>query len=411
MTLPRRQILSWALYDWANSAFATTVMAGLFPLFFADYWGGTQGNLARANSLASLIVALLAPLLGAIADRGGAKKRFLFSFTALGVAATGGLYLVGRGEWPAAFLLYVLASVGFSGGLAFYDALLVGVAEEQELDAVSSLGYALGYLGGGLLFTFDVLLVLWPQAFGLADQAQAVKVALLTVCLWWTAFSLPLFLWVREPVQEVALGWRTAAVQGWTQLRETFAQLRLVRPAMLFLVGYWFYIDAVDTIIRMAVSYGKALGMGNNDLISALLLTQFVGFPAAIAYGALARRIGTRRGIFLGLGVYVGVTVWSVNLDQAWEFYALALAVGLVQGGVQALSRSYFAQLIPPDKAGEFFGLYNMLGKTAAIVGPMLMVWAEELTHSARYSILSLIVLLLIGAGLLWKARPAPEAA
>lgn len=408
MKLPGRTVLSWALYDWANSAFATTVMAGFFPLFFSEYWGGGQSQLAKANSLASLIVALLAPLLGAIADRGSAKKRFLFSFAALGVVATGGLYLVGRGDWPAAFLLYVLASVGFSGSLTFYDALLVGVARKDQLDAVSALGYSLGYLGGGLLFAFDVAMVLWPGTFAIENQTEAVKLAFLSVTLWWALFSLPLLFWVPEPSEGRPLPPWSAVRAGWRQLIATFHELRLVRPALLFLVGYWFYIDAVDTIIRMAVSYGKTIGLGTQDLITALLITQFVGFPAAIAYGALGNKLGTRVGIFLGLGVYCGVMVWSYYMDQSWEFYCLALAVGLVQGGVQALSRSYFAQLIPADKAAEFFGFYNMLGKTAAIIGPMLMVWAEELTHSPRYSILSLILLLVVGAVFLWRAKPAP---
>ncbi|MCC7262476.1 MAG: MFS transporter [Candidatus Latescibacteria bacterium] len=410
MKLPSRQILSWALYDWANSAFATTVMAGLFPLFFSDYWGGSQAHLARANSLASLVVALLAPLLGAIADRGGAKKRFLFSFTALGLVATGGFYLVGTGDWPAAFLLYVLGAIGFSGSLTFYDALLVGVAKKEEFDAVSALGYSLGYLGGGLLFAFDVAMVLSPETFGLSGQAQAVKLAFLSVSAWWGLFSLPLLLWVPEPRQAQPLSLTAAVGAGWTELIATFRHLRQLRPALFFLVGYWFYIDAVDTIIRMAVSYGKTIGLGNQDLITALLITQFVGFPAAIAYGSLGNKIGARRGIFLGLAVYVGVAVWSFFMDQGWEFYVLATVVALVQGGVQALSRSYFAQLVPADKSGEFFGFYNMLGKTATIIGPMLMVWAEALTHSPRYSILSLILLLVVGAAFLWRAKPAARA-
>lgn len=410
MKLPNRQVLAWAAYDWANSAFATTVMAGFFPLFFSDYWGGGQSQLAKANSLSSLVVALMAPLLGAIADRGSAKKRFLFSFAALGVVATGGLYLVGRGDWPAAFLLYVLAGIGFSGSLTFYDALLVGVAKKDQFDAVSALGYSLGYLGGGLLFTLNVAMVLWPDIFGFENQAEAVKLSFLSVAAWWALFSIPLLLWVREPSGGQPLPLWPAVRAGWGQFIATFHHLRQVRPALLFLVGYWFYIDAVDTIIRMAVSYGKTIGLGNQDLLTALLLTQFVGFPAAIAYGALGKKVGTRLGIFLGLGVYVGVTVWSYYLDEGWEFYCLALAVGLVQGGVQALSRSYFAQLIPVDKAAEFFGFYNMLGKTAAIIGPMLMVAVEDLTHNPRLSILSLILLLVIGGAFLWRAKPAAPA-
>lgn len=406
MKLPDRKVLSWAGYDWANSAFATTVMAGFFPLFFRDYWGAGTKQLTAANSLASLVVALLAPLLGAIADRGSAKKRFLLVFTALGVATTGGLYLVAQGDWPLAFALYVLAGIGFSGGLSFYDALLVEVAPEGGLDTVSALGYSLGYLGGGLLFTFNVVLFLWPSAFGLADGVEAVQVAFLSVALWWALFSLPLFLWVPEPGSGAAPGFGDAARAGWQQLWATFRHIRQLRPVFLFLLGYWFYIDGVDTIIRMAVDYGAAIGLDRKDLITALLLTQFVGFPAAIAYGALGNKLGTRKGIFLGLGVYIGVTVWSFFMSQGWEFYAMAVVVGLVQGGVQALSRSYFATLIPAEKTGEFFGFYNMLGKTAAIVGPALMYVVTALTSSPRLSILSVIVLFVCGAALLRKVKP-----
>lgn len=407
MSLPDRKVLSWALYDWANSAFATTVMAAFFPLFFSQYWEGDSLQLGLANSLSSLAVAALAPVLGAIADRGSAKKRFLLFFTALGVAMTGGLCLVSQGNWPAAFILYALAGIGFSGSLAFYDALMVSVAPRERFDLVSALGYSLGYLGGGLLFLLNVAFVLWPDTFGLPDKAAAVKLSFLTVALWWALFSIPLFLWVEEPRNAGDPG--QALRQGLRQLAETFRQIRRLRPVFLFLLGYWFYIDGVDTIIRMAVNYGKTLGFDSDDLITALLITQFVGFPAAIAFGKLGERIGARHGLFIGIGVYLGVTVWGYFMDQIWEFYALAVVIALVQGGVQALSRSFYGRLIPPDKAGEFFGFYNMLGKTAAIIGPVLMGGVARYSGQPRLGILSIILLFVIGGALLWKVKPETE--
>ncbi|RMF85754.1 MAG: MFS transporter [Nitrospinota bacterium] len=400
----KKQVIAWALYDWANSAFVTTVMAGFFPLFFKQYWSAgadvtvSTFRLGVANSLASIVVALLAPVLGAIADRGHTRKRFLLGFALLGMVMTGGLFGVGQGAWDTAIILYVLATVGFSGGNIFYDALLVTVADMSRRDMVSALGFALGYLGGGILFAWNVVMTLYPSFFGLASASEAVRVSFLSVALWWGLFSLPLFSWVKESnLGEPSTGWG-AVRAGWTQLRATFQDVRQLRVVFLFLLGYWLYIDGVDTIVRMAIDYGMSLGLQAQDLIVALLVTQFVGFPAAIAFGKLGEKIGAKRGIFLGLGVYVGVTLWGFFLRQEWEFYALAIAIGLVQGGVQALSRSLYTRLIPENKATEFFGFYNMLGKFAAVIGPTLMGGVGVLTGNPRYAVFSILILFLGGA-------------
>ncbi|GAB4267411.1 MAG: MFS transporter [Deferrisomatales bacterium] len=405
----RRGVVAWALYDWANSAFATTVMAGFFPVFFKAYWSAgadptrSTFQLGAANSLASAAVVLAAPVLGAVADRGGAKKRFLALFAALGIATTGALFLVGQGRWLAAAALYAVATVGFSGGNIFYDALLVDVAPEDRVDFVSALGFALGYLGGGLLFALNVAMTQWPGAFGLADAGQAVRVSFVTVAGWWALFSIPLALWVRERAPaRPSRGW-TAWKEGFGQLAATFRKARQLRQVFLFLVGYWLYIDGVDTIVRMAVDYGLSLGFAPGDLIRALLLTQFVGFPAAILFGKLGERIGAKAGILVGIGVYVGVTAWGYQMSQAWEFYALAATIGLVQGGVQALSRSFYARLVPPGQAAEFFGFYNMLGKFAAVLGPVLMGWVGVVTGNPRAAIFAVTALLLAGAACLWR--------
>lgn len=405
----RRTVYAWAFYDWANSAFATTVMAGFFPLFFKEYWNSGVADtvstfrLGLANSMASLVVVLCAPLLGAIADHLDRRKGFLLLFAALGVVMTGALHFVAAGDWQLAALCYGLAILGFSGGNLFYDALLLGVARPAQLDRVSALGFALGYLGGGLLFAFNVLMVLYPDWFGLPDKATAVRVSFLSVALWWAIFSVPLFLLVPEARAAEAVRARVAITRGLAQLRRTLREIGRLPHTFLFLLAYWLYIDGVDTIVRMAVDYGLSLGFPSNSLIVALLITQFVGFPAAIAFGRLGDRIGARAGILTALAVYVVVTAWGAFMSAVWEFYLLAVVIGLVQGGVQSLSRSLYARLIPPGRSAEFFGFYNMLGKFAAVLGPALMGWVGVLSGSPRIGILSVLVLFVAGAALLLR--------
>ncbi len=412
----RRSIWAWALYDWANSAFATTVLAGFFPVFFKEYWSAhvpaTQSTLqlGAANSLGSLLIVLAAPVLGAIADAGGARKRFLFVFAAAGVAATAALYWVPAGAWVPALVLFVVAGGGFAAGNIFYDSLLVDVVEPARFDRVSALGFALGYLGGGLLFAVNVAMTLWPAAFGLADASQAVRVSFLSVALWWTVFSVPLFVRVHEHGPAAHPGAAAAVRGGFGRLRATFAHVRGLRQVVLFLLAYWLYIDGVDTIVRMAVDYGLSLGFPTQSLIAALLLTQFVGFPAALAFGRLGERWGTRRGILLGIAVYAGITLWATRMQAVWEFYTLAAIIGLVQGGVQALSRSLYARLIPADQSAEFFGFYNMLGKFAAVLGPVLVGVTAVWTGSARLSLLAIIVLFVAGGLLLLRVDEADGA-
>ena len=402
-----KKIFAWAFYDWANSAFAASVMAAFFPVFFREYWNPDSDTsqstfrLGIANSLSSLVVLLMAPILGAIADQGGTRRQFLFTFAFLGVLMTGCLYIVERGDWVLAMLVYVLATIGFSASNTFYDSLLVDITTADNVDFVSALGYSFGYLGGGLLFAFNVYMVLSPETFNLPDSTAAVRYAFLSVALWWALFSIPTLLFVKERAPAVRVrGWHSVTA-GYRQLAQTFSQVRQLRPTLLFLAAYWLYIDGVDTIVRMAVDYGLALGFASNSLLMALGITQFVGFPAAIAFGKIGERLGARTGIFIGLGVYTGVTLWGYFMQEVWEFYALAVAIGLVQGGVQALSRSFYSRIIPANKAAEFFGFYNMLGKFAAVIGPALMGWVGVLTGAPRTSILSLILLFAAGAFLL----------
>ncbi len=405
-----RATWSWAFYDWANSAFATVVMAGFFPIFFKQYWAGelevaeSTYYLGMANSAASLIVALLSPILGAIADHLGRRKGMLLIFACLGAVMTGSLFWVEQGQWQIAATVYVVAIIGFSGGNLFYDSLLNVIAGPERVDRVSALGFALGYLGGGLLFAVNVWMTLSPDTFGLENAAQAVRIAFLCTAAWWLVFTVPLLLFVRDrPPTGLTAG--SALATGLAQLRVTLGRIRHLPQAWLFLVAYWLYIDGVDTIIRMAVDYGLSIGLESKDLITALLITQFVGFPSAIAFGRIGERIGAKRGIGIAIAVYIGVTVFSTFMQHAWQFYVMACVIGLVQGGVQALSRSLYTRLIPARQSAEFFGFYNMLGKFAAVLGPILVGWTTLLTGSNRIGVLSVLILFIAGALLLWKVN------
>lgn len=409
-----RQIFSWSLYDWANSAFATTVMAGFFPVFFKQYWSaGADVNtstyqLGLANSLASGILACISPILGAIADQGSGQKRSLIVFTAMGVVMTGALSLVARGDWPTAVLIYILANIGFAGANTFYDALLIFVARPREMNQVSALGFSLGYLGGGVLFAVNVLMTLKPELFGLRDSAHAVQISFITVAVWWAIFTLPMLFFVPES-RVRSQSYLAIGANGVRQVLRTFREIRALRNTGLFLLAYFFYIDGVNTIIRMAVDYGLSLGLPSESLIVALLLTQFVGFPAAIAYGQLAHRIGVKKGIYLAILIYSGVCLFAYFMKTTAHFYVLAAVIGLVQGGIQSLSRSVFAHMTPPEKSGEFFGFFNMLGKFSSMMGPYLVGWVSIVTQSARASILSIILLFVIGSILLSRVKIAED--
>jgi len=547
--IKNKSVYGWTMYDWANSAFATTVMAGFFPVFFKSYWSaGADVNqstalLGMANSIASLVVALLAPILGAIADQSSGKKKFLIFFAYMGVLMTGCLYMVQFGQWLLAVILYVLGTVGFSGANVFYDSLLPDVADEKTIDYVSAKGFALGYLGGGLLFLINVLWVLQPGLFGfrmeetalateklvkdaaivrVIDDADfkipgeklsgkavvtskfslpvlsltpvensmsndiwieiefptglntrmleksvsfgeykngeielkssdlkkikisnltrkiteagdveftlsnpiifrgfvdgmltgveglenhfgttsvksdflppaieyfAIRISFLSVALWWAIFTIPLIMYVHERkrsgVKENKVNYVSA---GFSQLRHTFKKIKHMKVVFLFLAAYWLYIDGVDTIIRMAVDYGMSIGFPSDALIVALLITQFVGFPAALVFGKLGEKWDVKKSIYIAIVVYLFVTAWGVMMTKAIEFYVLAIVIGLVQGGIQALSRSYYSRLIPKDQTAEFYGFYNMLGKFAAIIGPALIGTVGLLVRHAGYS-------------------------
>jgi len=407
--LKRKRVISWALYDWANSAFATTVMAGFFPLFFKSFWAAdlspveSTAVIGTTNSLAGLFIMLLAPILGAYSDLGKLKKKFLAFFALLGVLSTGYLYFIPQGDWVIAASLYALAVIGFSGGNIFYDSLIVSVSKQEQRHKVSSLGFSMGYLGGGLLFVVNVLMYLNPAWFGLSSQSEAILWSFLSVAIWWAVFSLPLFMSVEEKSNtEISKGLFENITEAFKAVASTLREIKKHKRVAIFLIAYWLYIDGVDTIVRMAIAYGSDIGLDASSMITALLLTQFVGFPATLVFGIYADKIGFKKILTIGISIYILVTFYAYYMTTALEFYILAGTVGLVQGGVQAISRSFFSTIIPMNKEAQFFGFYNLVGKSAVFLGPVLVSWVALIFGNPRFGILSLLFLLVPGLVLLW---------
>ena len=400
---------SWAFYDWANSAFATTVMAGFFPIFFKSYWGGdldpAQSTFAigSINSFVGLIIAISAPVLGALADVGRVKKKFLFFFALIGILSTGYLFFIPESSWKLAILFYALGVIGFSGGNIFYDALIIDISKPNERNRASALGFSLGYLGGGLLFLLNVLMYLNPDWFGLSSSIDAVLWSFLSVALWWFVFSFPLFFNIQEKKNIDKNILSSVIKTAFSNLYQTGQSIRKYKSAVIFLMAYFLYMDGVDTIIRMATSYGSDIGLTATSMVGALLLTQFIGFPATLIFGLYADKFGYKRSLTFAIIVYIGVVLFSSQMDTALEFYIVASVIGLVQGGVQAISRSYFSNLIPEDKAAEFFGFYNFIGKSSVFLGPFMVSGIALLTGTPGYGILSLLLLFIPGLILLWK--------
>jgi UMF1 family MFS transporter len=403
----KKSVYSWALYDWANSAYATTVMAGFFPIIFKSYYSTdvdatlSTAHLGFANSISSFIIVLIAPLLGAIADANSLKKRFLFLFAYLGILMSAALALVSQGEWQLAAFIYVLGNVGFMGADTFYDGMLPSISDSKNVDYISGLGFAFGYLGGGILFTINILMLQNFALFGLESEIESIKASFISVAVWWALFSIPLLIFVDEkPIKNIK---STSVVkEGYLRLKNTFGKIRELKGVLLFLLAYWLYIDGVDTIIRMAVDYGMALGFDSKNLIMALLIVQFIGFPATLLFAKLAQFWDTKKVIFLAIGIYLFIIIWATMMKEVYEFYVLALMIALVQGGIQALSRSYYSKMIPEEHAAEFFGFYNFLGKFAAILGPLLVALVALFSQNSRIAIASVAILFIAGATLLY---------
>ncbi len=409
--LHRRELRSWAMYDWANSAFATTIMAAVLPIYYVQVAGSTlPSNVALSYwaytaAIALFIIVVASPVLGAMADYLGAKKKFLAAFMALGVAATFGLSFVHTGDWALASILFILGNIGFTGSIIFYSSLLPHIASDEELDSVAAGGWAVGYVGGGLLLVINAAMIIRPDWFGLADEGAATRAAFVSVAVWWALFSIPLFRDVAEPPRridaaEAALGLSPVRI-GFRRLAGTMREIGQYRQLVIFLTAFFFYSDGIGTIIKMAAAYGSQIGLGTAALIGALLVVQFVGVPFTFAFGALAGRIGPKRGIMLALVVYSGISVFGYFVTEAWHFWTLAIAVGMVQGGAQALSRGLFASMIPRTRSSQFFSFYSVFEKMAGILGPVVFGVASQITGTGRIGILAVIVFFIAGIVLL----------
>ena len=417
--LHRPELRAWAMYDWANSAVLTVIVTAVFPIYFYNVAGaGLPEGVATqrygiATTLGLIVIAVLGPILGALADYAAVKKRMLGTFMGIGAAAIACMFFIGQGDWLLASLLFIVANIGANGSFVFYDALLPHVAREDELDRVSTAGFALGYLGGGLLLALNLAWILQPGWFGFpsgpdlstSDATLPTRVAFLSVAVWWLLFSVPLFRRVSEPPRRAEADERPGENAFWVafaRLGETLRELRGYRQAFLMLLAFLIYNDGIQTIIRMATIYGTELGIGRDALIGAILLVQFVGIPFAFAFGALAGRLGAKRSIFLGLVVYTGISLVGYYMQTATHFFLLAILVGMVQGGTQALSRSLFASMIPSYKSGEFFGFFSVFEKFAGIAGPAIFTLTVQFTGSSRSAILSVIAFFAVGGALLY---------
>ncbi len=408
------------MYDWANSAFVTVIMTAVFPIYFASVAGaGLPEGVATlrygvATTAGLLFIALLAPILGAMADFAPIKKRMLASFMGIGVVAVGLMFFIHQGDWLLAAILFVVANIGANGSFVFYDSLLPHVAKDEEMDRVSTAGYALGYVGGGLLLVAVLAAVMHPGWFGLPsgegltpqEKTLPTRLSFVAVAVWWLAFSIPLFRKVQEPpVAPAEQGTARSLRAVFQQLAATFRDLRSYRNAFIMLIAFLIYNDGIGTIIRMATIYGTEIGISSEAMIKAIILTQFVGIPFAFLFGNLAGKIGVKSAIYLGLAVYVGISIVGFFMKTEWHFLLLAILVGMVQGGAQALSRSLFASLIPRSKSGQFFGFFAVVEKFAGILGPFVFAATIALTGSSRNAILSVIVFFVVGGWLLRMVR------
>ena len=399
-----KEVISWAFYDWANSAFATTVIAGFFPIFFKSFWANSLSDtestalLGLANSLSGFFILIFAPFLGALADITFRKKYMLVFFMLIGAGSTASFFFIYEGYWMIAVIAYILANIGFSGGNIFYDSLIIDVSNDQSRNQVSAFGYAMGYLGGGILFVVNVLMYLQPNIFGLASEIDAVLFSFLSVAIWWSIFTLPLIKFVKERKGEItSLSLTSTMKNSFFRVINTFKEIRQYKNLFYFLVAYWLYMDGIDTVVRMALAFGSDIGLASSELIVALIITQFIGFPSTIFFGLLAERFGLKILLYIGIGIYILICFGGLVISTIFGFYLLAGVIGLVQGGVQSVSRAVFSKMVPDGKDSEFFGFYNLVGKSAVIFGPMMMGLVSYLFSDPRAGIISLLILFIPG--------------
>jgi UMF1 family MFS transporter len=404
----KKVINSWSMYDWGKSAFETTIMAAVLPVYYSSvaaanlpanqatvYWGYTA-------SIALLIIAVLSPILGAIADFKGSKKRYLTYFALVGIAATAMMFFIGTGDWLLASALFIIGNVGLAGGNVFYDSLLPHIARDDDIDQVSTRGYALGYLGGGILLAMNLAMIMFapPELTGLMT-----RLSLASVAIWWLIFSIPLWRNVPEPPRRILPEEQgiNPVKAGFKRLGETFREITKYSELFKFLIAFWLYNDGIGTIIKMATIYGAEIGIGQNSLIGTLLMVQFVGIPFSFLFGWLAKKIGTKVSIYISLGVYTLISIGGYFMTTPVHFWLLGFSVALVQGGSQALSRSLFGRMVPKSQSAEFFGFFSVSAKIAGIVGPLVFALVSQAMGNSRLGIVSLIFFFIAGGLLLTR--------
>jgi len=396
------------MYDWANSAYQTTVIAAVFPIYFRRVIAGDMAEadalsrFAWASTIAILIVAVVAPLLGAIADHAAIKKRLLAVFAGIGITSCFALFWAKEGDWAFALTMFVIGNVGVAASIVFYESLLPHIVDASELDRVSTAGYAIGYLGGGVMLAINALMIQQPALFGLADAGVGTRASFAAVGVWWLIFSIPLFMKVPEPRALVGGERQPVSVgAGFRHLMGTFRDLRRYRNAFMFLLAFFVYNDGIQTMIKMAAIYGDTIGLDSGAMIGALLLTQFIGVPAAFGFGILAGRIGAKPAVYIGLGVYIVIAALGYYMRTSFHFFALAVLVGLVQGGTQALSRSLFASMVPRQKSSEFFAFFGVFERYAGVLGPAVFATVVSISGQGRLAILAVLIFFIVGAMLL----------
>jgi MFS transporter, UMF1 family len=405
---------AWAWYDWANSVYFTTVITAVFPSFYATYAAAglepaqATARFAMITTISVLVVAIISPVLGALADYSGIKKKLLALFMSVGILACASMVFITEGNIVLASVLFFLGNIGVSGSLVFYDSLLPHVAKAEETDRVSAAGYAMGYVSGGVMLLINLAWILQPQAFGFDSSVSAIRASFVAVAVWWAVFSLPLFRKVPEPPsshEPVASGVsRMGSVTvAFKRLARTLSEIRKYRHAFLMFIAMLLYQDGIQTIIRMAGVYGAEVGIDRNAQIAAFVMVQFVGIPFAFLFGSLGSRIGTKTCLFIAIGVYSLATILAFFMTSALHFFVLAFMIGTVQGGAQALSRALFSRLIPRDRSSEFFGFFAVAERFATVFGPAIFTISVMLTGRSQSAILAILGLFIAGAWVLSK--------
>lgn len=407
----KRAIWAWTMYDWANSAFVTTVMAAVLPVYFSNVAQSAGMTAAQATAkwgfttaLASLLAAIISPVLGAMADFKGRKKTFLTIFMLIGVTATALMVGIRGGNWLLASILFIFGQIGFAGSLVYYDALLPHVASPEEIDMVSSRGYAMGYIGGGILLAINLAMIMFtPDSM----TELMTRLSFVTVAVWWFVFSIPVLKYVTEPPRRLLSGEENFSPlqAAFSRLSITFKEIRKYRDLALFLLAFWVYANGIGTIIVMATAFGSELGFGSMTLIGTLLMVQFLAAPFAILFGKLAAKMGTKKAIYLSLAVYTGISILGFFMYHEWQFWVLGALVATVQGGSQALSRSLIGRMMPKSKSAEFYSFFAVFEKFSSILGPLLFGVVSTLMGASRFSIVSLIIFFALGVWILSRVN------